>query len=483
MRNLTCRGSFLTVMTGSRLAALIAVAVLIAGAATAAGQQPGGAPTQISASGSPQDFDTNSHAPVLSADRVSRRVLAVWRVVSTRSPTVVARVLDENGQPLALPVVLRGLSDAHHGYEVVSRPGVGGWIIVAALGRVDVSGVPGGPITQTSTVVAVVVSADGVVGPLRRISPVERLVQADTKPFVSGATLSKPSIAVDRRSGRAVVAWYRTASPGSGSGVYARAIDAEGRPLTPVQRIYAATGKLPHHAGEVALGYLSKARRWIAVWRQREVDRSATLHISEKHFVRRILITGRPRGRVRSIAPTDLTNEELRQDDPPVVVETANGGALVLLARGPRYGAAPLKPTLQLVRLRSNGVPLTRRARVVASTSGPPLYPASPRMMRDPATGQFVLVYAEGCDPAVKDQCPLQRILAQRLSSAGERLDAAKVLVPEVFDGTVGLARTSSGPLLLAWPGIILKGAVLPSADYPPHQPRKSEILVARAPL
>ncbi len=399
------------------------------------------APLQLSFSGSPQDLDTDAVAPLLSRDERSGRVLAVWSVrVGTRDlTTTIARVLDARGRPIGAAFKLRGLTVFGGGNRpatlmaIAARPRAGGWIVAAAARSAG----------TRSRVVSAVVTPGGNVGRRRALS-------AATAPRTEIRSLG---LAVDPRSGRAIVSWFVNrhskadrATRGSRRAVLARGIDSNGRPRTPVRALYTAPRDSTLIEGEVAIGFVPKTRSWLAVWTHDvRFARKRVINI----YARRVLGSVRPRGPVRAAGRAASGDEMFGA--PSVIAGTAASGALALFRHETLDGNR-----LLLARLNANGVVRGRARTVGARGDGEP---TSPSAVVDSSSGGL-LVYGQACSAVGHGGCrQFTPIIGQRLSASGAPFGASRVIRRQAAGPGVALARSETGSYLLAWQAAAVSGA------------------------
>jgi hypothetical protein len=438
------------------------IALLVASAAlampSAAGAQTPA--TQISSTGAAQDLGTDAGAPSLTPDAVSHRVLAVWQVSTTADTrSTAARVLDESGRPVGPQFELPGFAATTSAVVVAARPRAGGWIVVAA-----VSGA-----ARATRVVSLVVRRDGAVGARHDVSA--------AAPYET-AGIDSPSIALDPRTGRGVIAWFldaTTAKVRPRGGVYARAIDASGRVAGATRAVDVAPQGSSGVDGALTLGFVAKTRRWLAVWQSTRAagSRSRPRTVNELS-ARRVLGDAAPRGPVRAVGrPGELVDQ--RVGDLTLVTDTGSSRPMLLYTLDGRTGV----DVVRLLRLDAGGGAAGRGATTISPAASEPVAYADPTVVRDPASGGFVVAYTEDCAPIGHEQCPEFTVVhGQRLSSGGSLEGAPGVLVGQAA-GSGALARTAGGAYLLAWPSAVAFGAPYDDpAAMATLYPLKSEIAV-----
>jgi hypothetical protein len=443
----------------TKIASLVAAAALAAPSAAGA-QTPATPPTQLSSTGAAQDLGTDAVAPSLTPDAVSHRVLAVWQVSTTADTrSTAARVLDESGRPVGPQLALPAFGATTSAVVVAARPRAGGWIVAAA-----VSGA-----ARATRVVSLVVGSDGAVGARHDVSA--------AAPY-ENAGIDSPSIALDPRTGRGVIAWFLdtiavTEKPRGG--VYARAVDASGRVVGATRAVDVAPKGSSGVDGALTLGFVAKTRRWLAVWQStRSAGSRSRPRTVRELSARRLLGDATPRGPVRAVGrPQELVDQ--RVGDLTLVTDTGSSRPMLLYTLDGRTGA----DVVRLLRLDAGGGAAGRGATTISPAASEPVAYAAPTMVRDPASGGFVVAYTEDCFPIGHEQCPEFTVVhGQRLSSSGSLEGAPGVLAGQAA-GSGALERTASGAYLLAWPSPVAFGAPYDDPDaMSTVYPLKSEIAI-----
>jgi hypothetical protein len=432
------------------IAALLgALAVTLPAGATAQTPTPVTPPgQQLSTTGSPLDFGTGAEAPVLSYDPVSGRVLAVWQVRGSGDTRAVRfRVLDARGRPAGAQVVFPGFDATTTPVAVAPRPRAGGWVIAAG---VEVA-------ARATRIVTAVVGRSGVPGRRRGISA--------PAPF-AGAGVASPSIALDPRGGRGVIAWFLDGQRGRG-GVYARGIDASGGPASSVRAIFRSPRTANSIDGRLDLVFHPRTRRWLVVWRQFLSLPSTQRRAAKNLFSRRVLGNGRPRGPVHALAATGSSGAPVLEANSgrthTLVFFTDDDGESHNLLR-----ALPLGP---------GGAPFGGRRTI--SVSDEPLAAASPSVVRVAGSG-LLLTYVRDCQPVGHGSCPqFAPVVGRTLNPFGTPAGAARVLVAEAVGRSATLVATGPRSSLLAWEGATLSGPpVFDDNAMATVFPHKSEIFV-----
>jgi hypothetical protein len=437
--------------TAALLGALAWALPAQAAAQTAA---PAPAPGQISATGSPTDFTTGAQLPALSYDRVSGRVLALWQVRgSGDTRAVFGRVLDAHGAPAGAQFALPGFAATTTPLTVAARPRAGGWLVGAG---VEVA-------ARATRIVTAVVTSAGVPGTRRGISA--------AAPFAD-AGVASPQIAFDPRDGHGVIGWFLDTTHGRG-GVYARAIDAAGRPAGAAHAIYRSAKGSDSIDGTLSLAFASRTHRWLVAWQHFMSFASTKQIVLKGVYTRRVLSDARPRGPVHALGRgADFSNVSL--GTPTLATDTDTTRGLVLY---PVSGGEDARNRLQAVRVDAGGAAVGKARTLDASVE--PQAAISASLARGSGDG-LLLTYVHACQPTAHEGCPQFAPLVSRvLTGKGAPSGASRVLVADAIGTAATVVATAAGSGLVAWEGAALSGPPVEDATAMATVfPHKSEIFV-----